>query len=376
MTIIGRCWMAAFGLALMTTGCGAGDTTEGGKSATTIKRTQLPENEFTPAELEATIDALVAEINEHPIEPMQMTVLLKSVSRFFAPVATGANRALGELGVKGNVVGPLEQTGEPGKGLEFQNEQIAQAVAEGAEGIGISPFGDGNLAAIDEAVAKKVHVVTLDADVLSSKRAIYVGTLNEAAGNTAGKTLLPMLPEGPGTVVIHGSLDADWVDGLDRTRGARAVLEAAGYEVLVRQVLWTDEGEPEDIAWMKDQIETADPPVVGMIGLFAVAFRCGMAAEAAQRPDLPIVGFDFDPRTVDYMRKGFIRATHAQRQYYEGYLVPYILYGIKSIGLDATRAILAPQMVDDHRFNLGLDVVSGEKVDVYSDFLREIGAEQ
>ncbi|XYH93584.1 hypothetical protein ACMHYB_37820 [Sorangium sp. So ce1128] len=58
-------------------------------------------------------------------------------------------------------------------------------------------------------------------------------------------------------------------------------------------------------------------------------------------------------------RQGRIKATHVQRQYYEGYLVPYILYGIKSIGLEATKAILAPQMIGDDRVNLGLDVVPG-----------------
>jgi ribose transport system substrate-binding protein len=158
--------------------------------------------------------------------------------------------------------------------------------------------------------------------------------------------------------------------------GAQGVLEAAGYTPLVRQVTWLYERASEDIDWMKAQIETAEPPVVGMIGLFNVSYWCAMAAEAANRPDLPVVAFDFSPSTVDYMRKGLIKATHAQRQYYEGYLVPYILYGIKTIGLDATKAILAPQLVDGSLFNLGLDVVPGDKVDDYNAFLDLIGASQ
>ncbi|MGK4006984.1 substrate-binding domain-containing protein [Sorangium sp. So ce1036] len=205
---------------------------------------------------------------------------------------------------------------------------------------------------------------------------MYVGTLNHAAGATGGETLVRMLPPGPGTVVIHGSLDPTWADGLRRTQGAQGAIERAGYEVVVRSADWSHEGEANDVAWMKDLIETADPPVVGMIGLFNVAYRCAMAAEAAGERDLPVVAFDFDPKTVDYMREGLIRATHVQRQYYEGYLVPYILYGIKTIGLDATRQILAPQMVDGERFNLGLDVVPADKVDAYNDFLASIGASQ
>ncbi len=53
--------------------------------------------------------------------------------------------------------------------------------------------------------------------------------------------------------------------------------------------------------------------------------------------------------------------------------MPYILYGIKNIGLDATKKILAPLMVDDSRVNTGLDVVTADKIDAYNDFLGAIG---
>ena len=376
MRTIRRCWLTAFGLTLVTGACGTSEPTGSVEHTTFIERAPVLENEFTPLELEATIDDLVAEINENSVEPMQMTVLLKTLSTFFAPIATGANRAMGELDVLGNVVGPLEQTGDQQKSMELQNEQIEQALRDGVEGIGISPFGEANAAVVDKAVAQGVHVVTLDSDLVTSKRSIYVGTINESAGVTAGKTLLKMLPSGPGTVVIHGSIDPTWVDGLERTAGARSVLEAAGYETVVRPVTWTDEGEADDVASMKTSIETADPPVVGLIGLFNVSYRCAMAAEDAGETDLPVVTFDFDPKTVGYMREGRVKATHIQRQYYEGYLVPYILYGIKTIGLDATREILAPQMFDESRFDLGLDVVPGDKVDDYNDFLDSIGSNQ
>ncbi|WP_437813556.1 sugar ABC transporter substrate-binding protein [Sorangium sp. So ce1078] len=374
MTVIRWCWVAALGLTLVTTACGSSDTDGAGERAVPIQRTPTPENEFTPAELEGTIDSLVAEINKSAIEPAQMAVLLKQQTGFWAPVVTAANRAMGELGVAGNVLGPIAPSGDIEESEELQNQQIKQAVADGAEGIGIAPFGDAQAAALEEAMAKGVQVVTLDTDLSASKRSIYVGTLNKAAGATAAETLLAMLPQPPGTVMIHGNDNPGWVDGMDRTHGAREVFEKAGYGVLVRSATWDATGEAEDVEWMKDTLEAADPPVVGLLGLFNVSYRCAMAADAASKPDIPIVAFDFDPKTVDYMRKGRIKATHTQRQYYEGYLVPYILYGIKAIGLDATKDILAPQMVDDDRVNTGLDVVPGDKIDAYYDFLSSIGA--
>ncbi|WP_438003751.1 substrate-binding domain-containing protein [Sorangium sp. So ce321] len=368
--------MTALGLMLTTAACGSDSAPEAGQEAAPIKRAPTIENEFTPVELETTIDDLVAEINKGPIERMQMSMLLKTLEGFFAPIAMGANRAMGELGVTGIVVGSAGPTNDQAAKLEYQNGQIEQAVMEGAEAIGISPFGDGNTAAVDEAIAKGAFVVTLDGDLELSKRSLYVGTINKPAGETAAKTLLKMLPPAPGTVVIHGNTDPSWVDGLQRTEGAQRALEAAGYKTVVRSVTWSLEGEAADVEAMKAELETADPPAVGLLGLHDVAYWCSLAAEAAGRQDLPIVAFDFNPKTVDHMRQGRIKATHVQRQYYEGYLVPYILYGIKSIGLEATKAILAPQMIGDDRVNLGLDVVPGEKVDEYIEFLDSIGAAQ
>ncbi|WP_437572162.1 substrate-binding domain-containing protein [Sorangium sp. So ce542] len=376
MNRIGRCWVAAFGLALMTAACGSGDTTGEGEEAAPIKRAPTPASEFTATEIEATLDALVAEINEGAIEPMQMAILLKALDGFFTPITTGANRAMSELGVTGNVVGPSGTGADQQERAEAQNEQIGQAVTDGAEGIGVSPFGDSIAAGIDAAVAEGVPVVTLDTDAKGSKRSIYVGTISEAAGVTAGNTLLKLLPPGPGTVVIHGNLEPSWVDGLNRMQGARGVLEGADYTVVVRQTTWGPNGEVDDVEAMRALIETAEPPVVGLLGLHAISYRCAMAAEAAGQPKLPVVAFDYDPKTVEYMRQGLIRATHTQRQYYAGYLVPYILYGIKTVGLEATKKALAPQMFDEDRLDVGLDIVPSGKVDEYNLFLDSLGAAQ
>ncbi|WP_437939069.1 substrate-binding domain-containing protein [Sorangium sp. So ce341] len=373
---IGRWSTTVLGLALTTAACGAAEPPDAGEQLTPIQRAPIPDNEFTPEELEDTVDRLVAEINAGALRPMRMAVVLKNAAGFWGPVVTAATRAMAELGVVGSVIGPIALSEDGPKPEEVQNEQIAQAVEDGVEGMGLAPFGDLQTTAVDEAVARGVHVVTLDNDVAASRRSIYVGTLNESAGATAANTLLALLSEPPGTVIVHGSTDDAGSAGLERTQGAQAVLEAAGYEVVVGQAHWSLSGETEDVEWMTAEIAAADPPIVGLLGLFNVSYRCAMAAEAAGKPEVPIVAFDFDPMTVEYMRQGRIRATHIQRQYYQGYLVPYILYGIENLGLDATKKILAPQMIDGTRVNTGLDVVHGDKVDAYNAFLSSIDANQ
>ncbi|WP_437817495.1 sugar ABC transporter substrate-binding protein [Sorangium sp. So ce1078] len=367
--------MAAFGFIMMTAACGSSDTPGAGTTIERIDRTPTPDNEFTPVELETTVDNLIAKVNEGTVETMQMVVLLKNLTPFFTSIATGASRAMGELEVTGNVLGPTDQSSDTTTSQDIQNQQIKQAVADGVEGIGITPYGDINGAAMDEAVAQGIHVVTLDGDVPTSKRSLYVGTLNKSAGATAGKTLLAMLPPPPGTVLIHGALGTMWADGYNRTLGAWQVIEAAGYTPLVSEAVFHAD-EAFDVDSMKSRIEAADPPVIGMVGLFNVSYRCVMGADAAGIPDVPIVAFDFDPKTVEYMRQGRIKATHTQRQYYQGYLVPYILYGIKTIGLDGTKEILAPLMDADSTVNTGIDTVPFDKIDAYNDFLDTIGVVQ
>ncbi|WP_438043943.1 sugar ABC transporter substrate-binding protein [Sorangium sp. So ce128] len=387
MKMTGRRWMTALGLMLMTAACAAEDAPQSDKPTeeiALIKRDRTPLTEFTPKELEETVDNLIGAINQSGLEPIQMVVLLKHLSTFFEPIATGANRAMGELEAVGNVLGPSTQmtTDDGTASQNLQNQQIANAIEDGAQGLGVSPYDSLNEAAIKDAVAGGLHVVTFDTDLKDSGRTLYVGAIQEKAGKLGAETLINLLPKGPGTVVVHGDTSTQWYDGSQRTFGVLDALGKTGYTAQVVQAVFINGQESFDLDQLKALILNADPPVVGMIGVFNISYRCVMAAEAADRLDIPIVTFDFDPKTAEYMQKKRIKATIVQRQYYEGYLVPYILYGIQHIGLDATKQILRPLMVDEngmvdeHRVNIGVDVVPQDKFDEYNDFLDQIGSIQ
>jgi ribose transport system substrate-binding protein len=220
-------------------------------------------------------------------------------------------------------------------------------------------------------------VVTVDSDLPDSTRHLYGGTINAEAGKTAAATLKAQLGSvTSGTVIVLGhDTGNDWPDGYQRTMGAKTTLEGMGFTVQIRRVDWTDAGEAADQESMRQTIVDANPPVVGMIGLFSNAFRCAAAAELAGKTssDIAIVAFDFEPQTLSYMQSGLIRATHVQRQYYMGYLMPYLLYGINALGMEKTKQIMAPHMVDDARINTGLDVVGASQVDAYNAFLDSLG---
>jgi ribose transport system substrate-binding protein len=360
------------GVALALASCGGSST--GGKND--IHRIPVPESAFKPTALESTIGSLVDEINKTESTEAQLGILLKELVGYWEPVKTGANRAIGELKVPGAVVAPADAT--PDERAASQKLLMANQNSSGSyTGFGLAPLKADITDTINAAVDAGNPVITIDSDLPESKRQLYVGTINPEAGKTAANTLIHELGSvSTGTVVILGHDNAeDWPDGYQRTMGAKTVLETRGFTVVIRKSTWTETGDAEDSESMRDTIATADPAVVGMIGLFSNAHRCAKAAELASKTgtDIAIVAFDFDPKTLNYMQTGFIRATHVQRQYYMGYIVPYLLYGVNALGMEKTKQIMAPHMVDSARIDSGLDVVGADKVDEYNAFLDSLG---
>lgn len=359
---------SVLGLVLLMTACSSNDAAP----KKTIARTDTQQSAFTPTDLETTVNSMVAAINKANPTSMRLDMILKQASAYFQPIVVGANRAMSELQVTGSTTAP--GTTDADAATAGENTMLADAVAQGSKGIGIAPMDVRNVPDIDAAVEAGVPVVTLDSDQADSKRALYIGTLNGAAGTTAGNTLKQFLPSGPGTVVLLGQGTADWPDGYNRTMGAKKVLDDAGYTTAVVTAVWSDSGA-SDLAALGNLIATSDPPVVGMIGMFSNAYECAQAVEAAGKTasDIAVVAFDFDTKTVGYMQSGLIKATHAQRQYYMGYLTPYVLYGINILGEAKTKEILAAQMIDEFQFNTGLDVVPHDQYAEYQNFLDGLG---
>jgi len=359
------------GLAIGATACSGGDDAGGAKKS--VKRDTIAQSEFQPSDLEKTVNTLVKEISDTPAVDLQIAVVLKQLNTYFLPIQTGANRAMAELKLAGQVLAPQSSSGD--EAVNEQNDIMSSELSSGYNALAVAPFEIGNLPPIDAAADSAVPVVTIDSDLATSKRDLYIGTMNSEAGRTAGTTLTSLITANSGTVILLGHDDAGWPDGFDRTNGAKDVLEAAGFTVVVRRTDWSETGEASDVDYLTTAITDADPPVVGMMGMFSDAYRCAIAAEAAGKTgdDIAIAAFDFEPKTVEFMRTGMIKATHAQRQYYMGYMTPYVLYGFKALGKDATKAILKPQMVDNFRFNTGLDVIPAAKLDDYYSYLDKLG---
>lgn len=343
-----------------------------------INRVEVADSPFKPTDLEKTIDDLVGALGDSAAEDMEVTVITKPLnSGYWEPVRVGANRAMGELELVGQVEAPIVSEADDSQEVVSgrQVDLFKQRREDGYNGIAVAPMDDMITDEINTAVEQDVVTVTLDSDLPDSARQLYVGTNNRQAGYTAGETLAGLITETSGTVYCLGTAEQSWIDGYERTAGAAEALEKAGFTAVMHTVGWGPETIENDFTVLTDALENADPPVVGMVGMFSNAYRAAEVAEqfGLEPGDIKIVAFDFEPDTLKYMENGYIQATHAQRQYYMGYLLPYAMYSIKVLGFEATTDILKDQMVGPNRLDTGLDVVMADQVDDFGDFLDSLG---
>ena len=221
------------------------------------------------------------------------------------------------LGVKAEFAGPEKFAPE---------EELAafkKAVGENPSGILISAshvdlFKD----AIDSAVSQGIPVICIDSDAPTSKRVLFIGTDNYRAGMESAKRMGDLL-KGQGRVVIvsiPGQFNLD-----ERVRGVNDGLKKYP-GIKVAQII-DDKGDPRNA---NDQIsallsKNAKDKIDGIICLEASGGSG--SAEALHRLDqggkIPIVAFDKDPETLDFVEKGVIAATIAQKPYVMSY------YGLK-----------------------------------------------
>lgn len=222
------------------------------------------------------------------------------------------------LGVKAEFSGP--ESFSP----EQELAAFQKAVNEKPAGILLSAsrvdtFRD----AIDGAIAQGIPVICIDSDAPSSRRVLFIGTDNFRAGMESGKRMGDLL-KGQGQVVIVSIPGQNNLD--ERVRGVNEALKKYP-GIKVAQTI-DDKGDPRSA---NDQIsallstKNAKGKIDGIICLEASGGPG--AAEALHRLDqtgkIPIVAFDKDPETLDFVERGAIAATIAQKPYVMSY------YGLK-----------------------------------------------
>jgi ribose transport system substrate-binding protein len=175
-------------------------------------------------------------------------------------------------------------------------------------------------AEVDKAMAQGIPVICVDADVPNSKRVLYIGTDNFKAGRESLRRMAALVP-GRGNIVvimIPGQRNLD-----DRVAGVADALK--NFPAIKLTKILDDQGDARRAFDQVSELIQKKEKVDGIICLEATGGSG--AAEALHRFNmegkLPIVAFDNDPETLDWIDRGAITATITQKPYVMSY------YGLK-----------------------------------------------
>ena len=228
---------------------------------------------------------------------------------YWEEAQAGLLDAAKQMGVKAELVGP--EKFDPQEQLKAFQEVVNSKPA----GIMISVTRPDLLQdAIDSAVAQGIPVITVDSDAPTSKRLMFVGTDNFRAGMESGKRMGEIL-KGQGQLVvvtIPGQLNLD-----ERARGMNEALKKYPGIKLTQTI--DDKGDPRVANDSISALLKAKAKIDGIICLEASGGSG--SAEALHRVDakIPIVGFDKDPETLDWIDRDGITATVTQKPYVMAY---------------------------------------------------------
>jgi ribose transport system substrate-binding protein len=176
-------------------------------------------------------------------------------------------------------------------------------------------------APIAAAIAGGIPVICLDSDAPDSKRMMFIGTDNFRAGQESAKRIADML-KGHGDVIvvsIPGQLNLD-----ERMRGVNEALKKYPGIKVVQTI--DDKGDSNKAYDAISALLSSKKQKVDGILCLEASGGAG-AAGALHRVDMTgkivIVSFDKDPETLDWIDRGGINATVAQKPYVMAY------YGVK-----------------------------------------------
>jgi ribose transport system substrate-binding protein len=229
---------------------------------------------------------------------------------YWRAAAAGLSKAAGEFKVRFDTVGPDNY--DPQAELqEFRNVRQRKPT-----GILVSAASSELFRPeIDSAIAEGIPVITVDADSPASKRLMFIGTDNYEAGRRGG-TLLARLLHGKGDVVVFTM--PEQANLRDRLHGYEEAFKSSPGIRIIDTI--DMKGDPRIAFDRTTDLIEKKRPVDAFVCLEALA--CPEVADVVDREKATgkvIIAMDTDPRTLDWIQKGVIAATLAQRPYTMAY---------------------------------------------------------
>lgn len=270
---------------------------------------------------------------------------------FFDQAKVGCEKAVAEIGadkVECYFTGP----GEHGGGDE-QAQIVADLIAKGVDGIGVSAANAAAIAAVLPAAKEKgIPVITWDSDLLPADqglRVAYIGTHNYDIGVGLAKVIMEKKPKGGKICIQSGGAAA--ANHNERMQGIRDTLAGAkskespgdrltgqnGWTEVDGCPLYTNDDFPLSVQQLEDTLNKyPDLDAFTATGGFAQFLPDANKAALEKHKDkiasgaLVLAIADTLPMQLDQLKAGYSTGNVGQRPMEMGYKVIHAIYDMKN----------------------------------------------
>lgn len=260
-------------------------------------------------------------------EKPSVAYVTNGIASFWVIAEKGAQDAAAEFDADVNVL-------MPPNGVEDQKRMCQDMLAQGVDGIAISPIDPDNQGDLLAEISELTNLITQDSDAPESDRLCYIGMDNYTAGRMCGDLVKEAMPEGGSVMIFVGRLGQanarlrrqGVIDSLlDRESDASRYddpgageIKGGKYTILDTRTDGFDFGKAK--AQAQDAIAKYDD-LGCMVGLFAYnpPLMLDAVREANKVGDIKIVAFDEEDATLAAIEKGEIHGTVVQNPYKYGY---------------------------------------------------------
>jgi len=289
--------------------------------------------------------------NENKDDVPVFVMVPKLVHPFYEPCIQGFHDAGKKYGVKTEVEAP------PKFDIALQVKVIEDLIVRGVDGIAISAVDNkGLVAVVNEALKAGIKVICFDADAPDTKRAMYIGTVNEPAGYYAGKYMFDLMGNKGNVAILQGGLAPNLNE---RQAGFRR----AAAETRVKIVAFED--FESDFAMGVNKSEAvlqAHPDINAIFGVcaYGAPVAATVLKEQGRAGQVIVGGFDDLAETITGIKDGSVRYCLVQKAYKMGWLSVENL-----VALMGNKKV--PPVIDT-----GLIIVTKDNVDSY---MQQVKAE-
>lgn len=246
---------------------------------------------------------------------------------YFYDHKMGMQKAGEELGVTTEYVGPAEYD------MNAMVAAFEQAIAKKPNGIVVVGFEPSLDSIVNKAVDAGIPVVTVDADLPTSKRLAFVGTGNANAGRIGGEKLAELVGK-KGKVAIMTKPGQSNLE--ERVAGYKEAL-AKYPDIEVVQIADT-QSDPVVAAQVASTLLQKYPDLAGIACVEAAGGSGASTAvkEAGLAGKVKIIAMDRGNEVLQAIEEGVISASIAQQTALMPYYATQILYNLNNSKVDIT----------------------------------------